>query len=117
MNNKSIFVRYKEKTNEINSLDRSFKDIVLTSITAFVLAFLIVCGPTTLLVNTYMFYDLIPLVVIGITGCAYLLIYLTRLFYVIGITRKECGNLKDVYLVDALIVFGIIIAIFMILFF
>lgn len=113
--NNGLFKRYKEKMLEVNELDRSLKDIILTGITALILAFLVVCGPTVLLINTYMFYDLIPLVILGITICAYVLIYLTRVFYLKGITKNECGSLKDVYAVEALIVLGIVVALFVII--
>lgn len=114
--NKGLFTRYKEKMFQINSIDRSLKEIILTGIMSFIMSFLIICGPTTLLINIYMFYDLILLVVLGITICVYFLIYLTRIFYLKGLTKNECGSLKDVYLVEALIVLGIVIAIFMIFF-
>ena len=112
MNNKSLFIRYREKIEEINNLDYSIYYRIGTGLLSFIMALIVVLGPVTILINAYIFYDLIPLVFLGLSLCLYVLIFLTRVFYFQGITKKECGSLKDIYIVEALLALGITIACF-----
>lgn len=106
----SIFDNHREKVQEIAALQITTKDRILTGITSFVLALLIVIGPITVLINCFIFVDAIVAIICGLCLCLFLLIFLSRTFYIKGIVQKQVTNLRDFYIVEALIIAIIVLA-------
>ena len=111
---KKIIDNYNEKINEIDCIYRTKKYKFITGLISFLMAVLIIIGPVTLFINMYMYYDIYLLLSIGLVICFFLLFYLSRIFYLKGITENKI-KLDVVYLVEGItiLLFVIVVLLFL----
>lgn len=95
-----LYEKYKEKREMIYNINHPLKEMIMTGIASFIIALVVVMGPIALLCNLFIFYDAINYVIIGLVLCFFILIYLTRIFYFQGLSKKECGSLKEIYIFE-----------------
>lgn len=106
---------YNRVTQEIDSLNVSFKDKLFTAFTSFIIAIIILIGPITIVLNLTIFKDLRGLLGMSLEILLILLIFLTELFYLKGITKGEVKNLNQILTVDTIFVSAVILSIGLIL--
>ena len=106
---------YNSVTNEINELNVEFKDKALSLITALIFALLIILGPFIIAVNLTIFKDLRGLLILSMELLLILFVFLTEFFYLKGITKGKVKNLKQILVVDTMVVSMVILALGLIL--
>lgn len=93
--------RYRACKEAVKELSRQTKNKIWIGLSSVLLALLIMIGPIVVLVNCFIFNDYMNLVLIGIIICLYFVLFLSRVFYYMTITKKQVEDMRTFYLVDA----------------
>ncbi|MDE6407537.1 MAG: hypothetical protein K2K48_04625 [Anaeroplasmataceae bacterium] len=93
--------RYRACKDAVRELSSQTPNKIWIALASILLSILIMVGPIVVLVNCFIFNDLMNLVLIGIILCVYCIILLSRIFYYKTITKKQVEDMHIFYLVDA----------------
>lgn len=77
------------------------RNIIIMSL---IYAICIMIGPIVVLINCFIFNDYISLVLAGLILCLWLIYYLTRIFYFLGLSKGRVKNIGYFFLKDGIAV-------------
>ena len=95
--------RYRACKDAVKELSKQTEHKIWIGLASVLLAILVMIGPIVVLVNCFIFNDYMNLVLIGLIICVYFIIFFSRIFYYITITKKQVEDMKCFYLVDAVV--------------
>lgn len=101
---------------DVNSINNSFKDKILTGIFSFLLSIILFSGLITFTINMFIYYDLFLLFVFFAYLEAICVSYLTNYFYLIGITKNQTKGIKKIclsnFIIYSIVLFYVFILIY-----
>lgn len=100
MNN--LLTKYREVKENLSQYKLSVKDSIILGLFSFLLAVIILCGPIAFIINCTIFIEYQTLLLLGLAVCLYFLIFLSRIFYFMGISKGRIENMKSFFIVEAL---------------
>ncbi len=110
----TIYMNYKKIKNEFKSLNISKKDKFIALLFSFILSFLIILGPLTILINYLVYTKYLNLIYFLIATLASIFIYLIFMFYYKFISDDKIKGIYYRAFINSLI-FWIIIYIILII--
>jgi hypothetical protein len=101
---------------EINELNVSVKEKILTSIIAFIIPLMLFSGLITFTINMFIYYDLYLLFVFLAYLEAICISYLTNYFYLVGMTKNQIKGIKKIclsnFIIYSIVLFYVFIMIY-----